>query len=183
VVDPLDGTGNFAHGNPQYSVSIGLVESGDPVMGVVYVPETDKLYHAVAGGDAYERDRHITTSDNDRLDESMLLSGWDPDGEFLTHFYNETQGVRALGSAALSFCYLASGGTDGIWEYGTQPWDVAAGMVIARAAGARLTDRHGDPFEFDLDGDGRAELLGSNGPLHPVLLDHLRKNEAILGEE
>ena len=183
VVDPLDGTGNFAHGNPQYSVSIALVESGDPVMGVVYVPETDKLYHAVAGGDAYERDTRITTTDHDRLDESMLLSGWDPDGEFLTHFYRETQGVRALGSAALSLCYLASGGADGTWEYGTQPWDVAAGMVIARAAGARLTDRHGNPFEFDLEGDDRAELLGSNGPLHPALLDHLQKNETILGEE
>ena len=180
VVDPLDGTGNFAHGNPQYSVSIGLLEAGDPVMGVVYVPETDDLFHAVAGGDAYKRDTPITTTDRDRLDESMLLSGWDPNGDFLTHFYGETQGVRALGSAALNLCYLASGSADGSWEYGTYPWDVAAGIVIARAAGARLTDRHGEPFELSFDSDERSELLGSNGPLHPALLEHLRQNEALL---
>ena len=183
VIDPLDGTGNFAHGNPQYSVSIGLVEAGDPVMGVVYVPETDDLFHAVAGGNAYKRDTEITTTDCDRLDESMLLSGWDPEGDFLTHFYGETQGVRALGSAALSLCYLAAGSADGSWEYGTYPWDVAAGIVIARAAGARLTDRHGEPYELQLDGGGRAELLGSNGPLHPTLLEHLRQNESLLGED
>jgi myo-inositol-1(or 4)-monophosphatase len=121
VIDPVDGTGNFAHGNPQYSISIGLLEDGEPVMGVVYVPETDEMFHAVAGGDAYKDDKQIRVSNRSELDESMLLSGWDPDGDFLTHFYQETRGVRALGSAALSLCYLANGSAEGIWEYGTYP--------------------------------------------------------------
>lgn len=180
VVDPLDGTGNFAHGNPNYSVSIGLLEDGEPVMGVVYVPETDELFHAVAGGDAYERETRVGTSDRDSLEESMLLSGWDPNGDFLTHFYEETRGVRALGSAALNLCYLASGSVDGTWEYGTYPWDVAAGIVIARAAGARITDCHGEPYNLAFEKTGRKELLGSNGPLHPALLDHLQRNEELV---
>jgi len=183
VIDPLDGTGNFAHGNPNYSVSIGLLEDGDPVMGVVYVPETDELFHAVAGGDAYERETPVTTTDRDALDESMLLSGWDPNGDFLTHFYEETRGVRALGSAALNLCYLASGSADGVWEYGTYPWDVAAGIVIARAAGARITDRHGEPYELVFDERERKELLGSNGPLHPALLAHLQTNPGLVGDD
>ena len=181
VIDPLDGTGNFAHGNPNYAVSIGLLDAGEPVMGVVYVPETDELFHAVAGGDAYERETRVTTTDRDALDESMLLSGWDPNGDFLTHFYEETRGVRALGSAALNLCYLASGSVDGSWEYGTYPWDVAAGIVIARAAGARITDRHGEPYELAFDERERKELLGSNGPLHPALLAHLQTNEELVG--
>jgi myo-inositol-1(or 4)-monophosphatase len=176
VIDPLDGTGNFAHGNPQYSVSIGLLEAGTPVMGVVYVPETDEMFHAVEGGDAYKGETRIHTTDRDSLDESMLLSGWDPDGDFLTHFYQETRGVRALGSAALSLCYLANGSADGTWEYGTYPWDVAAGIVIARAAGARITDCQGEAYAVEFDSDERKELLGSNGPLHPELLEHLREN-------
>ena len=179
VIDPLDGTGNFAHGNPQYSVSIGLLEAGTPVMGVVYVPETDEMFHAVAGGDAYKGDTRIVTTDRDSLDESMLLSGWDPDGDFLTHFYQETRGVRALGSAALSLCYLANGSADGSWEYGTHPWDVAAGIVIARAAGATVTDCHGEPYEVEFDADGRKELLASNGPLHPELLEHLQRDPGL----
>jgi len=183
VIDPLDGTGNFAHGNPQYSVSIGLLDGETPVMGVVYVPETDELFHAVAGGDAYQGDTPITTTDREQLAESMLLSGWDPNGDFLAHFYGETRGVRALGSAALNLCYLASGSADGSWEFGTYSWDVAAGIVIARAAGARLTDRHGNPYELTLDDDGRNELLGSNGPLHPALLSHLQENEELVGAD
>ena len=177
VIDPLDGTGNFAHGNPNYSVSIALLEDGVPVMGVVYVPETDELFHAIAGRDAYENDMKIATTDRDSLDESMLLSGYDPDGSFLAHYYAEARGVRRLGSAALHLCYLASGSADAVWEYDTYPWDIAAGVVIARTAGARITDVNGDDYEVEFDADGRKELLGSNGPLHPALLEHLEADD------
>lgn len=173
VIDPLDGTGNFAHGNPNYSISIALVEDDEPVMGVVYVPETDELFSAVAGGDATKDGVRIETTDRDRLDESMLLSGYDPDGSFLSHFYQDSRGVRRLGSAALNLCYLASGSADATWEYDTYPWDVAAGLVIAEAAGADITDETGQPFEFDLETGNRTALLGSNGTLHPALLEHL----------
>ncbi|WP_255169643.1 NAD(+)/NADH kinase [Natrononativus amylolyticus] len=173
VIDPLDGTGNFAHGNPNYAVSVALVEERYPVVGVVYVPETDELFSAVAGGEATENETPLSTTDRDRLDESMLLSGYDPDGSFLSNFYQEARGVRRLGSAALNLCYLASGSADAVWEYDTYPWDVAAGLVIARAAGARITNAAGEPFTFDFETGSRKMLLGSNGPLHPALLEHL----------
>ncbi|EMA41699.1 NAD(+)/NADH kinase [Halobiforma nitratireducens] len=173
VVDPLDGTGNFAHGNPNYSVSIALLEEGEPVVGVVYVPETDEVFSAIAGREARRNGDPIETTDRDRLRESMLISGYDPDGSFLSQFYQKSRGVRRLGSAALNLCYLASGSADATWEHDTHPWDVAAGLVIARAAGATITDERGEPFELTLADDGRAALLGSNGPLHPALLEHL----------
>jgi myo-inositol-1(or 4)-monophosphatase len=138
------------------------------------------MFHAVAGGDAYKDNKQIRVSNRSELDESMLLSGWDPDGDFLTHFYQETRGVRALGSAALSLCYLANGSAEGIWEYGTYPWDVAAGVVIARAAGATITDRNGDPYTVEFDSDERKELLGSNGAGHENILEHLQKNDNLM---
>ncbi|SEH15006.1 myo-inositol-1(or 4)-monophosphatase [Natronorubrum sediminis] len=173
VVDPLDGTGNFAHGNPNYSISVALIDHDRPVLGVVYVPETDELFTGIAGQGAWRDGDPIETTDRDRLDESMLISGYDPDGSFLSHFYQESRGVRRLGSAALNLCYLASASADAVWEHDTYPWDIAAGLVIAREAGATITDQSGERFEFDFDTEARAALLGSNGSLHPALLEHL----------
>ncbi|MFB6165006.1 MAG: inositol monophosphatase family protein [Haloarculaceae archaeon] len=180
LVDPLDGTGNFAHGNPNYSVSIALLRGDEPVMGVVYAPESDELFTAVAGGEAYENGSPIATTDRGALDESMLLSGYDPDGTFLTRFYQQARGVRRLGSAALNLCYLASGTADAVWEYDTYPWDVAAGLVIARAAGASITNTDGEAFDLALAGtDDRTELLGSNGPLHDRLLEEVADEDEL----
>ena len=173
VVDPLDGTGNFAHGNPNYAVSIALVEEGEPILGVVHVPETGETFTAVAGEGASANGTTLETTDRTRLDESMLLSGYDPEGSFLSNFYQEARGVRRLGSAALNLCYLASGSADAIWEYDTNPWDVAAGLVIATEAGATITHADGQPYKFELDADRRLSLVGSNGPLHDAILDHL----------
>jgi myo-inositol-1(or 4)-monophosphatase len=179
LIDPLDGTGNFAHGNPNYAVSIALVGPEDrPLVGVVYNPETDETFHAVDGEGAYQNDVRIEPTDRDRLDESMLLSGYDPEGAFLQRFYHETQGVRRLGSAALHLAYVAAGSADAVWEYDTYPWDVAAGLVILREVGGRATDDAGRPYALAVEDDGgddepRRPLLASNGPLHPALLDHL----------
>lgn len=173
LIDPLDGTGNYANGNPNYAVSIALIHGDEPVVGVVYAPETDELFSAIAGGPARRNDHRISTTDRNRLDESVFMSGYDPDGQFLSHFYNVTRGVRRLGSVALHLCYLAAGSCDATWEYDTSPWDTAAGVVIARAAGARLTDAGGDPFTVYGEDGERNELLGSNGPLHGAVLDHL----------
>ena len=184
LIDPLDGSGNFAHGNPNYSVSIALLEGERPVMGVVYAPEPREMFSAIEGREAYESDTRISTTDRESLDVSMLLSGYDPDGSFLVRFYQATRGVRRLGSAALNLCYLASGSADAVWEYDTYPWDVAAGLVIARTAGARITDSLGEPYELRLDRDDeRTELLGTNGPLHEAVLTHLRSAEPELGLE
>ena len=182
LVDPLDGTGNFAHGNPNYSVSIALLEGEDPVMGVVYAPETDEMFSAIQGREATESGKVISTTDRASLDESMLLSGYDPDGTFLTQFYQATRGVRRLGSAALNLCYLAAGSADAVWEYDTYPWDVAAGLVIARAAGARITGADGAEYDLRLDDDEtRRELLGTNGAVHEDVLAHLNHAEVDLG--
>jgi myo-inositol-1(or 4)-monophosphatase len=174
LVDPLDGTGNFAHGNPNYSVSIALLDrDNQPLVGVVYSPETDETFHAVRDRGAYRNETPIQPTGRDRLDESMLLSGYDPNGSFLRAFYQETRGVRRLGSAALNLCYVAAGSADGVWEYDTYPWDVAAGLCILREAGGRATDVDGDEYTLSLDDrEARAPLLASNGPLHPALLDH-----------
>ncbi len=175
LIDPLDGTGNFAHGNPNYSVSIALLEDGVPIVGVVYAPETDEMFHAVAGGGAYQNGNPIETTTRDQLDESMLLSGYDPDGGFLQAFYQETQGVRRLGSAALHLAYVAAGSADALWEYDTRSWDVAAGLCLLREVGGRATDQHGTEYELELESDGsvRTPLLASNGLLHDRLLENL----------
>lgn len=174
LIDPLDGTGNFAHGNPNYAISIGLLEGNEPVMGVVYGPETDEMFTATVGGGAFRNGIPISTTDREHLDESMMLSGYDPDGAFLSHCYRETRGVRRLGSAALNLCYLASGSADAIWEYDTMPWDVCAGILIAREAGATVTNLEGSPYTIPDDPIQRTSLVGSNGPLHATLLNHLK---------
>jgi myo-inositol-1(or 4)-monophosphatase len=176
-IDPLDGTGNFAHGNPNYSISIALLEDDRPVMGIVYAPETDEMFSAVTGEKALLDGTPISTTDRDALDECMLLSGYDPDGTFLTHCYRETRGVRRLGSAALNLCYLAAGSADAVWEYDTYPWDVAAGIVIAEAAGATITNADGSPYEPVVQEGRRNELVGSNGTVHETLLAHLDGEE------
>lgn len=178
LVDPLDGTGNYANGNPNYCVSVALLEEGEPVVGVVYAPETDELWTAYKGGTARRDGQPITTTDRPAIPESMLISGYDPDGTFLTHFYQDARGVRRLGAAALHLCYLASGSADAIWEYDTYPWDVAAGIVIAEAAGATLTDTDGNPFSLP-GTDERSPLLGTNGPLHDAMLDQLDRNHRL----
>lgn len=179
IIDPLDGTGNYANGNPNYAVSIALIEEDSPVVGVVYAPETDELFSAVAGGQALRNGSPITTTDRSSLDESVFTSGYDPDGAFLVHFYQATRGVRRLGSAALHLCYLAAGSCDATWEYDTYPWDVAAGVVIARAAGATLTDVHGEAYRLFGGEDGQNELVGSNGPLHDAVLAHLHTHDEL----
>ncbi|SEW29927.1 NAD(+)/NADH kinase [Natrinema salifodinae] len=179
LIDPLDGTGNFAHGNPNYSISIALLENDDPVVGVVYAPETDELFSAIAGDGATLNGNPLSTTDRTALDECMLLSGYDPDGTFLSHTYHEARGVRRLGSAALNLCYLAAGTVDAVWEYDTYPWDVAGGLVIARAAGATVTNADGQPYDPTAELDARNELIGSNGPLHETLLSHLSDADAL----
>ncbi|UHQ96163.1 NAD(+)/NADH kinase [Natrinema halophilum] len=178
-LDPLDGTGNFAHGNPNYSVSLALLENDTPVVGVVYAPETDEMFSAISGEQATLNGKPLSTTERTSLDECMLLSGYDPDGSFLSHSYHEARGVRRLGSAALNLCYLAAGSADAVWEYDTYPWDVNAGIVIARTAGATVTNADGTPYDPNTALDTRNELLGSNGPLHDTLLAHLQDAEAL----
>lgn len=179
LIDPLDGTGNYANGNPNYCVSVALLREGEPVVGVVYAPENDELWTAIKGEAAHRDGQPIATTDRSEIAESMLMSGYDPNGTFLTHFYQDARGVRRLGSAALHLCYLASGSADAIWEYDTHPWDVAAGIVIAEAAGARVTNTAGEPFTLTGKGE-RSPLVGTNGPIHDDILNRLSRNERLV---
>ncbi len=178
VIDPLDGTTNYAHGYPQAAVSVGLLVNGVPTVGVVYNPMTNELWCAGEGLGATLNNIPIKVSTTDKLINSLLVTGFAYDrtevednnyAEFcyLTHL---TQGVRRGGSASVDLCYLATGRLDGYWERGLSPWDLAAGVVIVKEAGGKITAY--DQKEFDLD-SGR--ILATNGYLHSQLSQTLEK--------
>lgn len=177
LIDPLDGTGNFMHGNPNYSISIGLLEDGEPILGVVYQPETDEVFHAIKGEGAYADGHPISTTDTESLDESMMISGYDPNGDFIEEFYEETQGVRAIGSSALNMCYVASGAADSSWDYDTYPWDVAAGLLILREAGGTATSGDGSRYEMNLETAKRNSLVCTNGNIQEEVCSQLQDSD------
>ncbi len=169
VIDPLDGTTNFAHGYPAFCVSIGLEVDGRVVLGVVYDPVHDELFHAVRGRGAFVNRRRIQVSEQKVLSRSLLATGFPYDIaeskidnlDNFARMYKVAQGIRRGGSAALDLCYLACGRFDGFWELKLHAWDVAAGTVIIEEAGGRVTDFHGRLFSiFDQN------LLASNGHIH-----------------
>ncbi len=149
-IDPLDGTVNYAHGIPIYSVSLAYAEDGKMRLGVVYDPTRDELFSAERGRGAQLNGMRIHASDASRLGRSLLVTGfpyeaWDTDQDNFANFVRLgklSQGVRRLGSAALDACYVAAGRLDGFWEMSLKPWDVAAGGLIAEEAGARVTNVH-----------------------------------------
>ena len=175
VVDPLDGTTNFAHGYPVFCVSIAWEETGETVLGVVYDPTRDELFQVERGQGALCNGARVRVSATQLLADSILATGFPYDratnprnyAEF-RHLTQRTHGVRRSGSAALDLAYVACGRLDGFWEPGLQPWDLAAGCLLVREAGGRVTDYRGGPFT-PYDGD----VAASNGPLHPDLLEAL----------
>lgn len=150
-VDPLDGTVNFAHGIPLFAVSIAYQHQGELVLGAVYEPLRQECFTARRAGGAWLNGAPIEVSSARDLGESLLVTGFPYDvrttqennlAEY-ARFTLVSQGVRRLGSAALDLCYVACGRVDGFWELSLGPWDVAAGALIAREAGARVTNLHG----------------------------------------
>jgi myo-inositol-1(or 4)-monophosphatase len=177
-VDPLDGTVNYTHGMPIYSVSIGYVEGGSPRLGCVYDPSRDECFTAERGRGAWLNGEPITASDVGDLDRSLLGTGFAYDirsneNNNLDHFVRfatHTQAVRRLGSAALDLCYVAAGMFDGFWELHLEPWDVAAGILIAAEAGALVTDANG----ADVVLISPVSVVAANSKIHPQLLKGLR---------
>ena len=176
MIDPLDGTGNFIHKNPNYSVSVALLEENDPLVGVIYIPEIDQLYSAVRGGNAMVNGNIIKTTIRGEIRESMLITGHDPKGELLSSLYPVVKGVRRYGSAAINLAYLACGSADVVWEWDTNPWDVAAGILIVKCAGGRVTKKNGEEYILDFKIDNVNELLASNGQLHSNILVEINKD-------
>ena len=178
IIDPLDGTTNFAHGYPTYCVSIGLEYRGRCVLGVVFDPTRDDLFTATEGCGAQLNGHPIHVSNTSTLDNSLLVTGFAYDirespRNNLDHFAKfalKAQGIRRTGSAALDLCYVAAGRFDGFWEVKLNPWDMAAGSILVKEAGGRLTDFLGR----DLSLYGQ-ELVASNGHIHHAMLTVLNE--------
>lgn len=174
VIDPLDGTVNYAHGVPIYSVSIAYLRSGELELGLVFDPSRDECFRARRGGGAWLNGQPIAVSDRSDLDQSLLVTGFPYDIrehpnnnlDAFAHFALRTRGVRRLGSAAMDMCYVAAGRFDGFWEIRLNAWDVAAGTLIVREAGGTVTDLQGQP---DVLGPTRS-ILAANPRLHPQIL-------------
>lgn len=176
VVDPLDGTTNFAHAYPHFAVSIGLEFQGRPVVGVVYDPMRDELFVAAEGEGATLNDAPIAVSNEDTLITSLLATGFPYDlsrreesTALWMAFNNQTQGVRRDGSAALNLCYVAAGRVDGFYERPLNAWDIGAGAIIVREAGGVVTALEGGPFDMY-----QGEVLAATPGLHGSMLQVVR---------
>ena len=173
LIDPLDGTTNYAHRFPFFCVSIGLQHADRMILGVVCDPLRDELFTAVRGGGAICNGRPLSVSPTDLLKESLVVTGfaYDPKRDTNVNFRHfeamsrVVQGVRRTGSAALDLCYVAAGRSDGFWELSLSPWDTAAGQVIVEEAGGRVTDFSGRAFS-----PYTPEVVASNGKIHDEML-------------
>lgn len=187
VIDPLDGTTNYAHSLPVYCISIALEKEGKIVLGVVYNPNLDELFVAEKGKGAYlykgrgaSRSTHrISVSHERKLGKSLLATGFPYDIRtssinnlnHFANFYKKCQAVRRMGAAALDLAYLAMGRFDGFWELKLSPWDMAAGSLLITEAGGKVTDFSGKPFNIYLK-----EILATNGKIHRQMVEILKKH-------
>jgi len=176
VVDPLDGTTNFAHGLPIFSVSIGLMNRGEIIAGVIYDVMRNVLYTAELNKGAFANGRKLSVNENDDIRKSLLVTGFpynvdeNPDNviEKFSKVIKSSRAVRRLGSAAIDMCYVAEGVFDGFWEVSLNPWDMCAGVLLIEEAGGRVTDENGlriDIFE--------KQIVATNGKIHNSLLNLL----------
>ena len=172
VIDPLDGTTNYAHGYPCFCVSMGLEHQGRLQLGVIYDPIRDEMFSAERGEGASLNGKRIQVSANSSLASALLCTGFPYDvrerSEFARHFTNfimNAQGVRRDGAAALDLAYVAAGRFDGFWEEGLKPWDVAAGVLLIEEAGGRVTNYLNEPFNIFTP-----PILASNGLIHEEMM-------------
>ena len=178
-VDPLDGTTNYAHGYPCFCVSIGVEKDGEMIYGVVYDPSLEELFTAQRGEGAFLNGKRLHVSAVSRLSDALLATGFPPDvanaqENNLNHFINfikRAQAVRRPGSAVLDLCYVAAGRFDGFWELRLNPWDVAAGALMVREAGGRVTDLQGQSLSLS-----RPRIVASNSVIHDEMLRVLASN-------
>jgi len=180
IVDPLDGTTNYAHGFPWFCVSIALEHEGEVVLGVIYHCMMDELFAALKGGGAFLNGNRIQVSTRQPLRRSLLATGFpydrtrDNENNFdnFVNFQLTARAVRRAGAAALDLAYVAAGRLDGYWECKLKPWDVAAGSLLVAEAGGKLTNHAGLPYSVY---DHR--ILASNGAIHHEMLEVLNRAE------
>jgi myo-inositol-1(or 4)-monophosphatase len=171
IIDPLDGTTNYAHGYPCFCVSIALERAGSIEIGVVYDPTRDEMFAAERGQGATLNERRIRVSTIDDLNSAMLCTGFPYNvrerpnfARDFSNFTMEAQAVRRDGSAAIDLAYLACGRFDGFWEDGLKAWDVAAGVLLIEEAGGRITNFAGAPLDIYTP-----KVLASNGLIHDAM--------------
>lgn len=178
VIDPLDGTTNYAHRFPFVAVSVGLQIKGESVIGIVYNPILDELFWGIKGEGSFVGNKKICVSQTNKLSKAFLATGFPYDVAVskennLDHFARMTMkcmAIRRAGSAALDLCYLANGVFDGFWELKLHPWDTAAAMVIVQEAGGKITKFDGTEFNiFD------KKIIASNGIIHQQMLSVLNE--------
>jgi myo-inositol-1(or 4)-monophosphatase len=173
IVDPIDGTTNYAHGYPFFCTSIAYEVQGSVMCGVVYNPIHDELFFARTGEGAFLNGRQVQVSEVDRLKQSLLVTGFPYDinsnsennVDHFVAFLHRAQAIRRDGSAALNLCYVAAGRFDGFWELKLNPWDTAAGVLIAKEAGGVVTSFDGAPFDIY-----KGRIVASNGCIHDDIL-------------
>ncbi|HTQ52996.1 MAG TPA: inositol monophosphatase family protein [Bryobacteraceae bacterium] len=172
-VDPLDGTTNFAHSLPIFNVTMALEYAGEMIAGVVFDPLRQEMFTAERGAGAWLNQHRIRVSAVARLDSSLLCTGFPSRKRHLSinvHFYHQlamaTHGVRRTGSAAIDLAWVACGRLDGFWEFGLNPWDIAAGRLLVTEAGGQVSDMRGQPHAFS-----SSHLLADNGHLHAQILE------------
>jgi myo-inositol-1(or 4)-monophosphatase len=178
VIDPLDGTTNYAHDYPIFCVSVGLEKNGEMIAGAVYQPIFEELFVAEKGGGAYLNGRKIQVSRIDKLKQGLVSTGFPYDvlenpGQAMkdfSYFVDSAQAVRRDGSAALDLCYVAMGRFDGFWEARLKPWDTAAGVLIVTEAGGRVTDFQDGHYSIYKD-----QVVASNGLLHEQMCTVLQR--------
>jgi len=175
-VDPLDGTTNFAHKFPVFSVTLALVHQGEPIAGVVYDPTRRELFAAEKGSGAFLNGTRVHVSTNARLSECLMATGFPPfddrhglNARLFLEFTFRSHGVRRAGSAALDLCSVATGRFDAFWELKLNSWDMAAGCLMITEAGGRVTDLQGGPRHMV-----PGEILASNGLVHDEMLPVFR---------
>lgn len=178
IVDPIDGTTNYVHGFPFYSVSIALARKGQVIVGVVYDPSRDELFVAERGKGAYVHGKRMSISGEKALRQSLVATGFPADHvaalpanlKQIQAIAPQVRNVRVAGSAALHMAYLAAGRLSGFWEIGLNAWDLAAGSLLVEEAGGRVTDQSGEPYHL-----GVRNVAASNGWIHGELLEALKK--------
>ncbi|HAD81589.1 TPA: inositol monophosphatase [Candidatus Edwardsbacteria bacterium] len=181
IIDPLDGTTNYAHGFPAAAVSIGFSEKGVIKAGGVYDPFRKELFLAERGRGSFVNGRRLAVSKTPSVSKALLVTGFPYDRaeraefycRFLAEFMKLSHDVRRMGSASLDLCWLAAGRTDGYWEYGLKPWDVAAGKLILEEAGGKVTDFSG--ARWKVEEKMGSQTLATNGRVHAAMLAVIKR--------
>lgn len=181
IVDPLDGTNNYSHGYPAFSVSIAYWNGMDISLGCVYDPLRDECFHATSGSGAWMNDRRIRCTKRKELSECLIATGFPyhrkendlgVDLSDLEFFLGRAQGIRRGGSAALDLAYVACGRLDGFWEEHLKPWDMAAGSLIVREAGGRVSAYCGGGWT-----PGSGGIVASGSEIHPLMLEGIGRKD------